>query len=187
MASSDLILYITSKMGTIPGRTSLQKLCYFADLETSGAIPFKPHYYGPYSSEVANNADALLSYNYLDERKETGSLSSPWTTAGGTVITDWERRSYTITSDGDRYLSRLSYERRAELAKADKLLAALKEATNLDPTKLSTLAKVHFVVTHDGASRSDRAAILAAIKANGWKLSVIDVNRALKTLGQLHL
>ncbi|MCL4308960.1 MAG: hypothetical protein M1126_06365 [Candidatus Thermoplasmatota archaeon] len=187
MEPSDVIVYVTSKVGTVPGRTVLQKLCYFVNAETGSAIPFRPHYYGPYSSDVAEATDTLLSSGFLDESKESGSLSSPWVTPGGTVITDWERRTYKLTKDGETYLGRLPADERKILARSEPLLDALRDSTGLDPTKLSNVAKIHFIISTRQAERSNRESLVTAVNRNGWRLSATDVEEALKTLDKLTL
>jgi uncharacterized protein len=185
--ASDLVLYIASKVGTVPGRTSLQKLCYFANFKLGADIPFKPHYYGPYSPQIARATDSLLAFDFVDESRESGTLSSPWTTPGGTVITDWERRSYKLTSEGESYLKKLPRRRREALSKANDLIAKLSAVTKLDAKKLSTLAKVHLIIHQHGQSPKDVDGIMAAAKIEAWRLTRNQVERALKTLSSLPL
>ncbi|MFI5418228.1 MAG: hypothetical protein ACHQ2Y_04950 [Candidatus Lutacidiplasmatales archaeon] len=187
MKPADVVLYITSRIGTVPGRTVLQKLCYFANVKAAAGIPFKAHYYGPYSPDVARATDSLLVFDYVDEKTESGSLSSPWMTRRGTVITDWERRCYNLTATGKNYWDRIPKEQREALGKADELIAKLERATRLDARKLATLAKVHFLMQQNQLAPTDVPGILAAAKAEGWKMTESGVERALKTLSSLPL
>jgi hypothetical protein len=114
-------------------------------------------------------------------------LSSPWVTPGGTVITDWERRTYKLTKDGETYLGRLPADERKILARSEPLLDALRDSTGLDPTKLSNVAKIHFIISTRQAERSNRESLVTAVNRNGWRLSATDVEEALKTLDKLTL
>ncbi len=62
-------LALYSLGGEIKGRTKLQKTIYFLAI-TSGADPhefgFGPHFYGPYSEEVADAVDRLKSLGFVD-------------------------------------------------------------------------------------------------------------------------
>ncbi|MFZ0891007.1 MAG: hypothetical protein WB778_09135 [Thermoplasmata archaeon] len=187
MEPSDVVLYVASKVKLVPGRTSLQKLTYFANVKLRANVAFRPHYYGPYSSQIAEVTDNLLSDAFLDEVRESGSLSSPWVTPGGTVMTDWERRSYSITDAGKHYLQRLPLKRLRELRKLDPVLAKLQKDTNLDPKPISNLAKVHFLCQETPSIRSNIDSISLAAKGYGWKLTDSDVEGALKTLDSLHI
>ena len=67
MHIQDLILLIVANQdeGDLQGRTILQKKLYFLSVLNKSDhctdLVFRPHYYGPYSSEVAENLDILVS------------------------------------------------------------------------------------------------------------------------------
>jgi uncharacterized protein YwgA len=61
------------------GRTLLQKKVFFVNELLKGTIAFLPHYYGPYSREVASAVDSLVSAGLLTERPERfPEYDTPW-------------------------------------------------------------------------------------------------------------
>lgn len=71
----DLILLVVSKEEeqSLRGRTLLQKKLYFLSMLKRVDFGFRPHYYGPYSSWVAENLDTLVGIGFLKEMTETVS------------------------------------------------------------------------------------------------------------------
>lgn len=168
--------------GTMPGRTSLQKVCYFANSRLRGNVFFFPHYFGPYSPDVARAATELVSSQLVQDQIESGSLSEPWITTKGRMITEWERHNLSISGDGRRYLKSIKDERRQEIYRVRGFVKHLRDATELDPSTLSLAAKVHFIV------RAERAQTWRQVRskgrAHGWTLSDDDLKAALRTLAR---
>jgi len=187
MEATDLVLYVTSRVETVPGRTALQKLCYFVNVKSGAGVPFKAHYYGPYSPDIARATDSLLVFDLIEERKESGSLSSPWVNRQGAVITDWERRSYSLSVEGKAYWEKAPKEGKESLATADDLIEKLRKATRLDAKKLATLAKVHFLIDQNNLAADDIAGIISTAKDEGWRITEGGVRVALKSLALLQL
>ena len=69
MHIQDLILFVIESEGEdgLRGRTLLQKKLYFLSILEKVDLGFAPHYYGPYSSLVAENLDILVSARFLNE------------------------------------------------------------------------------------------------------------------------
>lgn len=81
MNTSDLVLsvLVNEPEGAVLGRTLLQKKLFFLNEMISGPVRFYPHYYGPYSREVSEAVDSLVSAGILRERVEVfPSFQTPW-------------------------------------------------------------------------------------------------------------
>jgi len=91
-----------SAAGAVEGAVRLQKLVFLAREE---GIPFgyhfNSHFRGPFSRELARDLDLLVDLGFVEVVK--GRMLS----ATGRPI---EKRSYRLTSKGERLLSRLSHE-----------------------------------------------------------------------------
>ena len=60
MDASDAIIAVVKVAGNnILGRTSIQKIVYFLSIFEIVDIKYRPHYYGPYSADVASSTQML--------------------------------------------------------------------------------------------------------------------------------
>lgn len=182
MDASLLVLSAVVAAGKMPGRTSLQKVCYFANNRMRGRVYFFPHYFGPYSPEVARAATELVSSQLVTDQVESGSLSEPWTTTNGRLITDWERHNLSVSPDGRAFLRSVKGERRTLILQVRNIVKNLSEATDLDPTTLSAAAKIHFIVRSEGAKTWRQ--VRSRARAHEWKMTDGDIRAALSTLGR---
>lgn len=177
-----LVVSAISAAGTIPGRTSLQKVCYFANFRLGGRVFFFAHYFGPYSPEVARAATELVSSRLVQDRVESGSLSEPWVTTKGRLITEWERHNLTISPDGRRYLKSIQDERKPQIFHVRGIVKNLSKATDLDPSALALAAKVHFIAHSEGAQTWRQ--VKSKARAHGWDVADGDLKAALRTLAR---
>lgn len=75
----------------VVGRTLLQKKIFFLKEMISEQVKFFPHYYGPYSREVAGAVDSLVSAGILKEIAENyPSVETAWGNPLDTP-TSWHR------------------------------------------------------------------------------------------------
>ena len=69
---SDVILAAVKMAGDrVLGRTAIQKLVYFLTIYNLVDARYRPHYYGPYSVDVANSIQMLSSIDFITEEIET--------------------------------------------------------------------------------------------------------------------
>jgi|GEM_PF-2317432 len=69
MTADNLILLILAQAGgQLSGKTLLQKRAYFISKILNFQLGFKPHFYGPFSSEI-ENATGQCKYLILKERQ----------------------------------------------------------------------------------------------------------------------
>ena len=176
MDPKDAALIAIGQSGQIVGRTLLQKKLYFAAVLAEEELGFRPHYYGPYSAEVADAIDSLVANRFLKETTETfpGEES---------IFGEWCRHTYTLTGDGTGLLQAVG-----QTDEGQKLREALGKV-NLQPIAedfnlLSIAAKVHILLRKKSPATVSEIRRMA--EEYGWQLSeeqIQDVEKYLVDLG----
>lgn len=159
--------------GGINGRTTIQKLTYFTQLQVpfSEKIPFRPHYYGPYSAELDHLLYQLVGLRFLN--------SEAVSTSRNRIM-----YSYSLTKDGRSIVQELLQKK-----KADKLLSVVstcRSVTNLNPDALSYAAKAHYILSQKKRSYST-SEVKTEGKKFGWRLNDTEVKQGVRVLLDLGL
>jgi uncharacterized protein len=168
--------------GEIKGKTKLQKTVYFLGLltETVDDLGYRPHFYGPYSAEVAGAADRLRALGFATQTAASrGSVDQ-----AGFEVARYDLR---LTEEGARMAQAKAKEHPGEWDKIGKAAEILKKADEQDYVKLSIAAKTYFML---GQRRGTaRIKDLAALADNfGWSVTpdqVRDAARFLESLGMV--
>lgn len=185
MDSFDLVLAVVANepRGGVLGRTLLQKKVFFLNEMIQGPVRFFPHYYGPYSRQVAETIDSLVTAGIIVERAESClHFQTPWGES--------TRYSYALADDKkkEKILSilkaRIGEEKYSMVSRELARINERPEARNYK--QLSIAAKVSQIL------KEKRSVLLSdfpkeAGKLN-WKLSQGDVKKAaefLKVIGLL--
>ncbi len=89
-------LTLAAMGGEIQGRTKLQKTVYFLGVITDSldGLGYRPHFYGPYSFEVADAIDQLKSLGFVDQNVATAGSAAE----SGPGVTGEERRSQSTSN-----------------------------------------------------------------------------------------
>ncbi len=175
-----VLVMLKAAGGRIPGRTAIQKLGYFSTIPSAIGAHYRPHYYGPYSADIAGAIQALVSYGFIEERMETpvapGSATAP----------DWKRYTYNLTDDGRKLVSRLEKEHTSEARKIGEIVSICKNTASLDSKTLSWAAKVHYIRTLEqrGLSHDEIREIARTLN---WDLTEDQIDRGVNLLKNLHL
>ena len=120
-----ILATIRAAGGSITGRTAIQKLMYFENVSKIVDIKYRPHYYGPYSAEVAGAIQELIDLDFLKEEIETAE------TTGFPVPDDWKRYRYTLTSDGNKVIEHINQESAAETKKISNLVSTCQKTVKI--------------------------------------------------------
>lgn len=174
-----ILATIRAAGGSITGRTAIQKLMYFENVSKVVDIKYRPHYYGPYSAEVAGAIQELIDLDFLKEEIETAK------TTGFPVPDDWKRYRYTLTSDGTKVVELLDRENEEEINKISNLVRTCQETVNLDANMLSYSAKVYYIISSQSKPMTVHE-IQKTAGSFGWNLSQNDINDAVDLLKQLY-
>lgn len=169
MELGDAILTILGSIENGAGRTTLQKLLYFASSKKILRAAFRPYYYGPYSDEVYLELQSLVALHFIEERPETYA-------SGHTG------HSYKLTGDGQSVLPPNSQD----ADNLDHLVELARRHFGLDQRLLSAAAKTHFVLgSHNLPLTFD--GIRAEARNLGWEISADDADRVVDFLSDLGL
>jgi hypothetical protein len=169
MELSDAILTILGRIENGAGRTTLQKLLYFASSKQIMRTAFRPYYYGPYSDEVYLELQSLVSLHFIEEKTETYA-------SGHTGHT------YRLTMDGQMVLP----PRSTDTENLDRLVELAGRHFGLDQRLLSAAAKAHFVLSsHNLPLTFD--VIRAEARNLGWEISAGDADKVVDFLSDLGL
>ena len=168
-----VLMLINANQGQIDGRTTIQKLMYFAQLLApfSRKLEFRPHYYGPYSAELDQLLYSLVSLRFV--RSES-------------VLTSRQRMmySYSLAEDGRAVATRLMRRKGSE--KILEVLRTCKSVTGLNPDVLSYAAKAHHILSQRKTGYTESEAIAQGRKF-GWRLTEAQVRSGVKVLLDLGL
>jgi len=176
-ARDTVMLAIEEEGGFLYGRTLLQKKLYFASVLTGEDLGFRPHYYGPYSQEVADAVNALVSNGFAEEMIETFP-GEP------NLFGERRRHSYSLTKDGVDVVEAMS--KTADLPKWRQALQQVNShAVAEDFNLLSVAAKTHVILEEMG--RATAAEISRQASDYGWDLSPDEIEKVGEYLEHLGL
>ena len=179
MHIQDLILLVigNEKGKNLQGRTLLQKKLYFLSVLGKTDFGFGPHYYGPYSSWVAENLDILVSARFLKEVTETFSTDQ-------NIFGEIRRHTYSLTPDGDTVMKEIRKE--DEYADWKQRLNTLNShSLASDFNTLSIAAKVYYIVNRQGRTTTEQ--IQEVAKEYGWDIDDLQIENVRSFLENLSL
>ena len=179
MHIQDLILLVIGSENnkSLQGRTLLQKKLYFLSELKGVDHGFRPHYYGPYSSLVAENLDVLVSARFLNEEKETFETDQ-------NIFGEIRRHTYSLTSDGDIVMEEIRKE--AEYTDWEQKLDMLNnQPLANDFNMLSIAAKVYYIVDRQGRTTTEQIRQIA--QEYKWNLNKAQIESVRSFLEDLSL
>ena len=172
-----ILLVIGSEENGIRGRTLLQKKLYFLSKLKGVDHGFRPHYYGPYSSLVAENLDILVSARFLNEVTETFETDQ-------NIFGEIRRHTYYLTPDGDTVMEEIRKE--DEYANWKQALDTLNShPVARDFNTLSIAAKVYYIVNRQGRSTTEQ--IQEVAKEYDWDIDDSQIENVRSFLEDLSL
>jgi uncharacterized protein YwgA len=181
MDVSDAIIMVVKVAGdNILGRTAIQKIVYFLSVFEIVDVKYRPHYYGPYSADVASSTQMLASIDFLNETVET-----PRTT-GYTVPDNWKRYHYSLSSEGEQFVKELKRSNIADFNEISRIIKICKDTVNFNPDILSWAAKVNYILSKKKEAMTYDA-ITSTAGSFGWDLSSEQIEMAIELLQSLDL
>jgi uncharacterized protein YwgA len=166
-----LLLFSVVPGQRIEGRTKLQKVAYFfgSHLGVEGILGYRPHYYGPYSSEVADAVSMLASLGFLGETVSPGTLDAK----------GFERRKYVyeLTTEGKEAVAVISKHVDPDfVSRFQNAVEKLTAVTDADYLPLSYAAKVLWVTRGRPDPTPDQ--VHESAKSKGWELNEVQILEA---------
>ena len=179
MHIQDLILLVigSEEENGLRGRTLLQKKLYFLSELKGVDHGFRPHYYGPYSSLVAENLDILVNARFLNEVTETFETDQ-------NIFGEIRRHTYYLTPDGDIIMDEVKKE--AEYTNWKQVLDKLnRQELAKDFNMLSIAAKVYYIVDRQGRTTTEQIRQIA--QEYKWNLNKSQIESVRSFLEDLSL
>lgn len=180
MHIQDLILLVIESENeekSLRGRATLQRKLYFLSVLNKTDLGFRPHYYGPYSSLVAENLDILVYARFLKEITESFSTDE-------NIFGEIRRQTYCWTSDSEAVMGEIKQEEGyADWKCALDTLNSLPLASDFNT--LSIAAKVHYIAHRQ--KRIKRRQIKKIAKAYDWDINKQEIESVLSFLESLSL
>lgn len=174
-------LTLAAMGGEIQGRTKLQKTVYFLGVITNSldGLGYRPHFYGPYSAEVADAMDQLKSLGFVDQNVAS---AGSWDSAGFEVA----RYDYKLNDQGKAVADQKKQTHPEKWTKIEKAAAVLKKANKVDYVKLSIAAKTYFMLGEKKGNATEAELAELATKF-GWSVTKKQVDEAATYLESLGL
>jgi uncharacterized protein len=174
-------LALLSLGGEIQGKTKLQKTVYFLGLLTRCVddLGYRPHFYGPYSDDVADAVHWL---------KTIGAVDQCSSGMGATDRSGFEIRRHDFRLNaGGKHFAELMAQRNSRLwEKIKEAASAFKRAGELDYESMSVAAKTYFMlVAHQKAANHEELARLAS--KFGWDVTPQQIQNGVSFLDRLGL
>lgn len=156
-------LVILAAGGKIEGRTKLQKIVYFAGVLTGDIkrLGYRPHYYGPYSPDVAGAVQELRGLKFLDQT----ILSRGAADENGF---EKVRYDYVLTREGTELAKEKAAHHAVEWKRIAEAVAKLRSANVQDYVRLAIAAKTDLLNRQAGRELPDEVLREKAAE-HGWK------------------
>lgn len=156
------------------GRTVIQKLIYLASQKGVVEDTYFPHYYGPYSREVAGALSSAVSIDFV---KETTEEFTEY---------DAKRYVYMLAKSGEDLYSIIKEEQTKDYEKLKEIVSICEKTARLNMQVLAGAAKVHYIINQEGVRMTFDEIKDATLKLK-WNLSEDEINNAAKLLVELDL
>ena len=167
--------------GEIHGKTKLQKTVYFLGIMTGELdnLGYGPHFYGPYSADVADATGQLHALGFLNRNMAQTGLHDD---SGFEAI----RYDFTFTEAGRQIAKAKAKSNAALWKKLQRAAGTLKNAGDIDYMKMSIAAKAYFMLG-EKRGRATPAELAALAPRFGWNVSEGQVAAAVGYLQGLGL
>ncbi len=181
MDAADLVLLIVenSEKGFIKGRTLLQKVAYFVNETEKCEISFFPHYYGPYSNELTNATNSLVTTGILHE-SQTVFGTSPSTTF------EMKRFDYLLTEQAKKIVGLISQEDPETTTRVAGVVKRISQSVGTDYRTLSIAAKTHHILKAKNRPMNSKE-IAKVAKSMRWVIKPAQIERVYQFLYDLGL
>jgi uncharacterized protein YwgA len=179
MQPRDLVLTVIASAGgrSDLGRTSLQKATFFTGVALGRDLGHSAYYYGPYSSLVEAETEALVASGLVEEDSRTFGVNRR-----GFPVTQYQ---YKVSEAGAERVERLRGKYSFEVDQIENLMRKLLTVVgSLDQATLSAAAKTFYIAREQGREVTPED-IAGFARDYAWELSadrVSDVAAMLRDL-----
>lgn len=166
-----------SEEKAVRGRTALQKRVYLAAAMCGIELPYQPHFYGPYSKDLATSVDRLVDYGMVRETLESVGPSNS------------RLHVYALGGDTKQVIddtrSRVDSEHAGTWERFQQAVGRI-ERLGTGYQVLSYAAKIHWVLVESGRPL-DGESIQQRVRELNWELTDDELQQAVGILLDLGL
>ena len=167
--------------GRIQGKTKLQKLVYFLGSLTDclDELGYRPHFYGPYSSAVADAVERLRALGFIEQEVSGGGM---YDGRGFEVL----RHDFQMNEPGRAIAERKAQQNPQWWERITAATQVLRKGGDLNYVQLSIAAKTHLMLGEKNGSASVKELADLASKF-GWVVSEEEARAAAQFLRDVGL
>ena len=158
------------------GRTALQKLIYFETVKMPSSIHYRPHYYGPFSRDVAVALEKLVTIDCLDEEVTRTDTHDSY--------------SYKMKPEWKKLIQEDGRTEHQQYETIKNIVKKCDDFCGLQANILSYAAKAFYILT-SAEQKGIKEVTIDDVKQIGknfrWELSSTDTERGLELLLQMNL
>lgn len=167
--------------GEIKGKTRLQKTVYFLGVLTHclDSLGYRPHFYGPYSEEVADAVNRLRVIGLVDQSPVGGGAKDE---SGFEV----RRYDFRLSAEGKRLAEAKAQDNPEVWEKLSGVMSTFQKAGQPDYMLLSVAAKTYFMLGEKKGCATDTELTRLAPKF-GWTVTEKQIRAAAEYLNRLDL
>lgn len=177
-----VILGLLAVGGEIKGKTKLQKTMYLLGELTGhlAELRYRPHFYGPYSDNVADAVDRMKALHFVDQDIRGGGAVNEY---GFEVC----RYDYRLNDDGKAIAGQKKAEYPDLWRELSTAAESLKAAGDSDYMKLSIVAKTYFLLGQKKGEAAPAAQLAQLAPRFGWHVTPDQIKDAAEYLAKLGL
>jgi uncharacterized protein len=167
--------------GEIKGKTKFQKTIYFLGILTGrlSDLGYRPHYYGPYSEDVAAALERMRALGFVEQSISSGCAID---SRGFEVA----RYDYTLNKTGKEVAELKIKEFQDLWRKIQKAALTFRKLDDVDYIKMSIAAKSYFLLG-EKKGKAKLTELSETASDFGWSVSVDEVRDAIRMLESLKL
>ena len=172
----DLInLTLGSNNCSIVGRTAIQKLIYFIKIKIPEIkINYIPHYYGPFSRDIAIGLENLVAFSFVEEKNVSNS--------------SFEQFRYDLTDTGKDVFEKTKNDYKTEHATISNIVDTCNTYCQLNISSMSFAAKAHYIIQQTPKKEPVSKKKIQDLAVDfGWKLNDRDIEEGMNLLTKLDL
>jgi uncharacterized protein len=173
-----VLLTLDAFGGATPGKTLLQKRMFFLGEILNKNFGYRPHYYGPYSDDIAADITILTNYGFL----ETKTCEYGMAGGGGFEV---RRFDYRLTEEGKKAVQWLKGEYPEEAKGIETAALRIENAGEMHYMDLSIAAKAYFILKKNQQRALAPEEIAVEAKKFSWSVEEPQINSAVGFLEKL--
>lgn len=172
-----MLLTLDAFGGKTTGKTLLLKRIFFLGEILGRDFGYRPHYYGPYSDDIAADIAILKNYGLIEAKIHEYGVPR----RGGFEV---RRFDYSLTEEGQKAVQWLKAEYPEEAENVENTARRIQKAGDLEYMDLSIAAKAYFILKKNQQPMAPKE-IAAEAKNFSWQVENSQIQRAVGFLQRL--